>query len=139
MGEAQEYAVYFCEAGKLILTNPSAGAIQMTIRPSSFEICSFVPIKELGGRGKKFAPIGFTNMFNSGGTVQGLKYKESSVEIEVKGGGSFLAYSSAAPKKCSLNGAENTGFKWSGDDGKLELNIVWNEQAHGISHLTLVF
>lgn len=138
MGEAQEYAVHLCEAGKLFSTTTMSGGIKITLEPSSFEIYSFVPIKELGLQGAKFAPIGLTNMFNSGGTIQGLEYNGSSVEIEVKGGGNFLAYSNVAPKKCCLNGAE-TVFKWSGDDGRLVLNLAWNEEANGISHVTFAF
>ncbi|KAL3531548.1 hypothetical protein ACH5RR_010870 [Cinchona calisaya] len=139
MGEAQEYAVYLSEAGKLFLTTTVSDGVEITIEPSSFEIYSFVPIKEIGRGGTKFAPIGLTNMFNSGGTIQGLKYyNESNVEIEVKGGGKFLAYSSVAPKKCCLNGAE-TEFKWSADDGKLVLYLAWNEAANGISHVTFAF
>ncbi|KAL2535225.1 putative galactinol--sucrose galactosyltransferase 4 [Forsythia ovata] len=113
MGEAEEYAVYFSEAEKLTVTMCNSDAIPVTIQPSTFEIFCFIPIKKLG-RVLKFAPIGLTNMFNSGGTIQGLFYNETSVEIEVKGGGNFLAYSSMSPEKCFLNGAE-VGFNWDSD------------------------
>ncbi|XP_027099625.1 stachyose synthase [Coffea arabica] len=140
MGEAQEYAVYLSQAGKLFLTNPASPATEITIEPSSFEIYSFVPTKELGlGRGAKFAPIGLADMFNSGGTVRALEHNDSGVvDVEVKGGGNFLAYSSVPPEKCYLSGAE-TGFEWSGEEGKLMVNVEWNEEANGISHLTFVY
>ncbi|KAL2535223.1 putative galactinol--sucrose galactosyltransferase 4 [Forsythia ovata] len=136
MGEAEEYAVYFSEAEKLTVTMCNSDAIPITIQPSTFEIFSFVPIKKLV-RALKFAPIGLTNMFNSGGTIQGLVYNETSVDIEVKGGGNFLAYSSMSPKKCFLNGAE-VGFNWS-ENGKLGLYLPWIEESGGISSVTFVF
>ncbi|CAI9781055.1 unnamed protein product [Fraxinus pennsylvanica] len=136
MGESEEYAVYFSEAEKLILTTSNSEAIPITILPSTFEIFSFVPVKKLD-RSLKFAPFGLTNMFNSGGTIQGLVYNKSSVEIEVKGGGNFLAYSSVSPKRCYLNGSE-VGFNWS-ENGKLGLYLPWIEEASGISKVDFVF
>lgn len=139
MGEAEEYAVYLSEGGQLFLTTPNSDPIQITIQPSSFEIYSFMPIKKLAS-GTKFAPIGLTNMFNSGGTVRGLQYYSGgNVKVEVKGEGSFLAYSSLPPRKCSLNGVES-GFEWSPGDGKLVVsNLPWIENGNGISNLTFRF
>ncbi|KAF8395616.1 hypothetical protein HHK36_019566 [Tetracentron sinense] len=114
MGEADEYVVYLNQAEELLLMTPKSDPFKMTIQPSTFEIFSFVPIKKLSPS-TKFAPIGLTNMFNSGGTIQGLEYSESGAEIHVKikikGEGKFLAYSSRSPKKCYLDGAE-MGFEW---------------------------
>lgn len=147
MGEAPEYAVYLSQAGKLFLTTPASPATEITVEPSSFEICSFVPTKELRRRRRRgtiarFAPIGLTNMFNSGGTIEALRYDDDDdsgvVDVEVKGGGNFLAYSSVPPEKCYLGGAE-TGFQWSADDGKLVVNLAWNGEANGISLVTFVF
>ncbi|KAL3572299.1 hypothetical protein D5086_026203 [Populus alba] len=88
----------------------------------------FVPVKKLGNS-IKFAPIGLTNMFNSGGIIQELEYfdseAETCVKIEVKGGGNFLSYSNASPEKC--------GF------GKLSLNLPWTEAAGGISEVAFLF
>lgn len=142
MGEAEEYVVYFNESEELLLATSKSEPIQITIQPSSFELVSFVPVVKLGPAAVKFAPIGLTNMFNSGGTIQELEYIESgvaekSVEIKVKGGGNFLAYSSGSPKKCFLNGAE-VAFEWLGS-GKLTLNLPWVEEAGGISDVAFVF
>ncbi|CAA2966322.1 stachyose synthase [Olea europaea subsp. europaea] len=136
MGEAEEYAIYCSEADELIVTTCDSEAIPITIQPSTFEIFSFIPIKKLG-RSLKFAPIGLINMFNSEGTIQGLVYNETGVEIELKGGGNFLAYSSVSTKKCYLSGSE-VGFNWS-EDGKLGLYLPWIEEASGISIVTFVF
>ncbi|XP_042516995.1 stachyose synthase-like isoform X2 [Macadamia integrifolia] len=140
MGGAEEYAVYLNQAEELSLITPKSDAIQLTIQPSSFEIFSFVPIKNLGPI-TKFAPIGLTNMFNSGGTIQDLEYCESSVEIsvkiKVKGGGKFLVYSSGSPQKCCLNGIE-VSFEWSAD-GKLNLDLPWTEECGGISDVCILY
>ncbi|KAK1576695.1 hypothetical protein Q3G72_015827 [Acer saccharum] len=139
MGDADEYLVYFNQAEKLQLMTPKSDPIQITIQPSTFELFSFVPVKKLGP-GIKFAPVGLINMFNNGGTVEELKYfdsgSETSVKIDVKGGGDFLAYSSVSPKKCQLNGAE-ADFEWS-TEGKLTLNVPWIEETGGISHVVFL-
>lgn len=140
MGEAEEFAVYLDQAEELFLVTPRSDPTQITIQPSTFEIFSYVPIKKLGPTAK-FAPIGLTNMFNSGGTLQELEYNESGAEtgvkVKVKGGGNFLAYSSEKPKKCYLNGTE-VGFEW-GVDGKLTLSLPWIEEAGGLSDVGFLF
>ncbi|XVE73466.1 hypothetical protein DITRI_Ditri11bG0119800 [Diplodiscus trichospermus] len=140
MGGAEEYVVYLDQDEKLLFLTLKSEPIQVTIQPSSFEIFSFVPLKKLG-RVAKFAPIGLTNMFNSGGTIQEVDYNEvgsgPAAKITVKGGGKFLSYSNVPPKDCYMNGAE-VGFEWS-DDGKLTLNLPWVEENNGISDVVFVF
>ncbi|KAK6260343.1 Glycosyl hydrolases 36 - like 1 [Theobroma cacao] len=140
IGEAEEYVVYLDEAEKLLFVSPKSDPIQVTVQPSSFEIFSFVPMKKLG-RVAKFAPIGLTNMFNSGGTIQELDYNEvgagPAARIKVKGSGNFLAYSNVPPKSCYMNGAA-VASEWSAD-GKLTLNLPWIEEAGGISDVVFVF
>ncbi|EXB28565.1 hypothetical protein L484_009724 [Morus notabilis] len=139
-GKAEEYVVYLNQAEELHLMTPKSHAIQFSIKPSAFEIFSFVPIRKLG-KSIKFAPIGLTNMFNCGGTIQELDYKASGSEfgadVKVKGGGSFLAYSSGAPKRCLLNGAE-VDFEWA-TSAKLTLNLPWVEEANGVSNVVFLF
>ncbi|CAK7323686.1 unnamed protein product [Dovyalis caffra] len=144
MGEAEEYIVHLNQAEdqELLLVSPKSAPIEITINPSTFEIFSFVPVKKLGSSGIKFAPIGLTNMFNSGGTIQEVEYVdpeefETCVKIEVKGGGDFLSYSNACPIRCFLNGAES-GFQWL-DNGKLSLNLPWTAEAAGISSVAFLF
>ncbi|OMO64023.1 Aldolase-type TIM barrel [Corchorus capsularis] len=136
MGDAEEYVVYLDQAEKLLFAISKSDPIQVTIQPSTFELFFFVPIKKLGPVAK-FAPIGLTNMFNSGGTIQELDYEEAAAKIKVKGGGNFLAYANGPPKSCLVNGAEVT-FEWS-NDGKLMLNVPWIEEAGGISHVVIAF
>ncbi|KAK4492645.1 hypothetical protein RD792_003463 [Penstemon davidsonii] len=137
LGKAEEYAVYLGEAEKLFLAKQDSDPLSITIQPSTFEIFSFVPIKKLVKGTVKFAPIGLTNLFNSGGTIQGLVYDEAIVKIEVKGEGNFLAYSSVKPKKAYLNGDE-VGIDWS-EDGKLGLFVPWSKEFGGISNVAFVY
>ncbi|KAF7818123.1 Stachyose synthase [Senna tora] len=138
MGEAEEYIVYLNQAEELLVMTPKSEPFQITIQPSSFELFSFVPVIKLK-RSIKFAPIGLTNMFNSGGTIQELEYVEGGVgaRLKVKGAGTFLAYSSECPDKCLLNGAD-VAFEWL-PDAKLRLNLVWNEEAGGLSDLAILY
>uniref|UniRef100_A0A7N2N3I2 Stachyose synthase n=1 Tax=Quercus lobata TaxID=97700 RepID=A0A7N2N3I2_QUELO len=141
MGKSEEYIVYLNQTEELVLMTPKSEAIQVTIQPSSFELFSFVPIEKVDPT-IKFAPIGQTNMFNSGGTIQELEYiksgAEKRVKIKVKGDGDFLAYSSVSPKKSYLNGAE-VEFEWLVDSGKLSLNLPWVEETGGTSDVAFVF
>ncbi|XP_030549491.1 stachyose synthase-like [Rhodamnia argentea] len=138
MGTAPEFAVYLGQADELILTTPRSGPISITIQPSCFEIFSFVPIMHLGPNSTKFAPIGLTSMFNCGGTIQDLEYHDFGANVKVKGGGVFLAYSSGAPKKCTVNGV-GAVFGWSSEDGKLTVDLPWVEELGGVSTVDLVF
>ncbi|XP_050235886.1 stachyose synthase [Mercurialis annua] len=135
----EEYIIYLNQADKLLI---NSHAIQLTLQPSSFELFSFVPIKKLGPN-VQFSPVGLTNMFNNGGTIQELEYCESgndefTVKIGVKGGGNFLAYSNVSPNKCFLNDNE-IAFNWFADDGRLNLKVSWNEEMGGISKISFVF
>ncbi|KAE9598201.1 hypothetical protein Lal_00003912 [Lupinus albus] len=137
MGKFEEYIVYLNQAEELHFMTHKSEPIKFTIQPSTFELYSFVPITKVSGVSIKFAPIGLTNMFNSGGTIQELEYVESGVKVKVKGGGNFLAYSSECPKKVLLNGFE-VSFEWV-VDGKLNLNLPWIEEAGGVSDLAIFF
>lgn len=142
MGYADEYAIYLSESNSLLLMNPRSDPISIVINPSSFELFTFVPIKKLE-ESTSFAPIGLTSMLNIGGTLQELKYKEKpefggpSVEMKIKGQGSFLAYSNRSPNKCLVNG-EEVDFEWF-DEYKLEFNVVWIEEVGGVSNVVVQF
>lgn len=137
MGSAAEYAVYLNQAERLFLTNVQSDRTQITIQPSSFEIFTFVPVTTVGPATAKFSPIGLTNMFNSGGTIQELEYGDTCVKMRVKGGGKLLAYASEPPRSCSVNGADAI-FSWS-SDRKLTVDLPWVEDAGGVSDVAFHF
>lgn len=137
MGYAEEYAVYLNQENSTILMNHYSDPIQVVLKPSSFELYSFVPIKKIN-KSVKFAPIGLTNMYNSGGTIQELEYKEGSIaRLKIKGRGSFLAYSSKSPKKCMVNGGE-VEFMWT-DQSKMEFGVPWGDENGGVSEVIIQF
>lgn len=108
MGNAEEYAVYLNQSNKLVIMQQHSNSA-IILQPSSFEIFTIVPVHSL--KGLKFAPIGLLNMFNSGGGIQGVKYGEDWVELEVKGAGQFCSYASKMPTACKVNGQE-IRFEW---------------------------
>ncbi|KAL8166609.1 hypothetical protein V2J09_008108 [Rumex salicifolius] len=132
MGSAEEYAVYLTEAGSLFVMGMESDPFKIVVDPSTYELFMFVPIKKLNG-GASFAPIGVTNMLNSGGSVQHLDYINggSSVEMKIKGEGCFLAYSSKSPYKCMVDGQE-VDFEWFVDECKLMFNLPWIEEAANV-------
>ena len=137
MGNFTEYIVYLNQAEQILHTTPKSEPLKVTIQPSTFEIFSFIPLRKLNSN-IKFAPIGLKNMFNSSGTIQHLKYNENGVELKVKGGGNFIAYSSASPKKCISNGVE-VEFEWDDSDGQLSFDLPWIEEAKGVSNVEILF
>lgn len=138
--KAEEFVVYLSQAKTLLFATRKSEPIHVTIGPSSFEIFSFVPVKNLG-HGVKFAPIGITNMLNAGGTVQELDYGvnvQLSSRLRVKGRGDLLVYSSVPPKSIVCNGVADVNFDWS-SDGKLTLFLPWVEHYLGVSDLVFTF
>ena len=136
MGNFVEYVVYLNQAGQIVHMTSKSEPLELTLQPSTFELFNFIPIKKLSSN-IKFAPIGLTNMFNSSGTIQHLKYNEKGVELKVKGVGNFLAYSSGSPKKCLSNGMD-VKFEWN-SDGKLSFELPWIEEVGGVSNLDIFF
>lgn len=70
---AEEYVVYLNQADELLHMTLKSDPFQITIKPSSFEIFTFVPVQNVGSTNNKLAPIRLKNMFNSGGTIQELE------------------------------------------------------------------
>ncbi|KAG6405214.1 hypothetical protein SASPL_132800 [Salvia splendens] len=83
-------------------------SLPITLKTREYEVFTVVPVRELSN-GAAFAPVGLTKMFNSGGAIKGLKYeaeKAGSVEMEVRGCGTFGAYSSLRPKRIEVEAQE---------------------------------
>lgn len=140
IGKAEEYLVYMNQTEKLFVMSPESEPFQITLQPSTMEILSFIPVKNLKD-GVKFAPIGLTNMFNNGGTIEELDYVDDGAKLKVKGGGTFLAYSTHIPSKCLLNGAD-VAFEWMRiplPHATLKINLAWNEDAGGVSDLAIFY
>ncbi|XP_074316599.1 stachyose synthase isoform X2 [Silene latifolia] len=137
MGDAEEYAVYLNQEASLVSMSSKSEPIKVTLDPSSFELFSFIPMQKLG-HDQKFAPIGLINMFNNGGTIQGVVYEELRVKMKIKGGGSFLAYSTKPPKMCLVNG-EVVEFEWCNELNKLVFDLPWIEEYGGVSDVIVQY
>uniref|UniRef100_A0A803M7F5 Galactinol--sucrose galactosyltransferase n=1 Tax=Chenopodium quinoa TaxID=63459 RepID=A0A803M7F5_CHEQI len=137
MGYAKEYAVYLYQGNSIILMSHDSDPIHLDLNPSTFELYSFVPIKNII-ENVKFAPFGLTNMYNSGGTIQELVYKEEGIVwMKIKGRGLFLAYTNKAPNKCMVNGDE-VEFMWT-DHIKIEFDVPWVHETGGVSIVIVQF
>ncbi|KAL2470263.1 putative galactinol--sucrose galactosyltransferase 4 [Abeliophyllum distichum] len=120
------FAVYLNKAENFYLMK-SKDEINVTLKPTSFEIVTFSPIYKVT-KNAKFAAIGLVNMFNSGGSIESLDYRcnenNCTATITIKGAGKFLAYSSIRPKKIMLN-YESSEFEWT-RNGVLKFEVPWN-------------
>lgn len=137
MGKAEEYVVYLNQSDSMLLMTHISDPIHIVLKPLSFELFTFVPVKKLC-QGVKFGPVGLTNMLNCGGSIRELDYEGSCVRISVKGCGNFMAYSNMSPRKCLVNG-EGLDFKWIADQSKVEISISWNEEAGGVSEVVIYY
>lgn len=87
-------------------------------------------MKELSN-GVRFAPVGLVKMFNSGGAIKELQYDSgttATVEMKVHGCGLFGAYSSAQPKRISVDSKEvEFGFEEGTGLVSLDLRVAEEE------------
>ncbi|KAJ3699742.1 hypothetical protein LUZ61_003447 [Rhynchospora tenuis] len=133
LSNAKAYAVYLHKSNQLlILENESLDGVHIDLKPSSFEILTFVPLMEINKK-IKFAPVGLVNMFNSGGTVVNMEIRDSGACVKVKGEGELLVFSSERPWRCMLNGIEKE-FDWH-CDGRATLQISWDDERGGVSEV----
>ncbi|XP_022987600.1 probable galactinol--sucrose galactosyltransferase 6 isoform X3 [Cucurbita maxima] len=138
-------AFYRNLSGELV-TLPYNSALPVSLKVLAFDVFTITPIKVLAP-GFTFAPIGLIDMFNAGGAIDGLKYEvkvgseltegtEASggqsenrsselvgiVHLEVKGCGRFGAYSSAKPRRCTVDSSE-VEFGYESESGLVTFGI----------------
>ncbi|XP_023515742.1 probable galactinol--sucrose galactosyltransferase 6 isoform X2 [Cucurbita pepo subsp. pepo] len=128
-------AFYRHLSGELV-TLPYNSALPVSLKVLAFDVFTITPIKVLAP-GFTFAPIGLIDMFNAGGAIEGLKYEvkvgselaenPSSelvgiVHLEVKGCGRFGAYSSAKPRRCTVDSSE-VEFGYESESGLVTFGI----------------
>ncbi|XP_022960752.1 probable galactinol--sucrose galactosyltransferase 6 isoform X1 [Cucurbita moschata] len=128
-------AFYRHLSGELV-TLPYNSALPVSLKVLAFDVFTITPIKVLAP-GFTFAPIGLIDMFNAGGAIEGLKYEvkvgselaenPSSelvgiVHLEVKGCGRFGAYSSAKPRRCTVDSSE-VEFGYEPESGLVTFGI----------------
>lgn len=91
-------------AGDLVYLTKDASR-PITLKAKEYEVFTIIPVKETSN-GIAFAPIGLTEMFNSGAAIKEVNYeqeKPGTVHIKVRSCGSFGAYSSSRPKMIEVD------------------------------------
>lgn len=117
-------AIYCHRSGELIVL-PYNASVPVSFKVLEHDIFTITPIKVLVS-GLNFAPFGLVNMYNAGGAIEGLRYEAkegNGVCMEVKGCGKFGAYSSAKPKKLTVN-SRGVDFDYDFSSGLLSFNLV---------------
>lgn len=95
-------------AGEVVFL-PEDASIPITLKSREYEVFTVVPVRELYNA-VRFAPIGLIKMFNSGGAIKEMNCEKSeegtTVVLKVCGCGLFGAYSSARPKRITVDSEE---------------------------------
>lgn len=104
--------------------HPKDASIPITLESQEYEVCTVIPVKEFDS-GVKFAPIGLIKMFNSGGATKELNCGSNgttNVVMKVRGCGLFGAYSSARPKKVTVD-SEEVEFRYQEESGLITIDL----------------
>lgn len=115
-------------AGEVVYL-PKDAAIPITLKSREYEVFTVVPVKEFHN-GVKFAAIGLIKMFNSGGAIKEMNYDSKTntgVVLKVRGCGLFGAYSSARPKRITVN-LQEVEFRYEGGSGLVTISLRVPEQ-----------
>ncbi|KAF7816027.1 putative galactinol--sucrose galactosyltransferase 1 [Senna tora] len=110
-------------AGELIYL-PKDASIPITLKSREYEVFTVVPLREMTN-GVKFAPIGLTKMFNSGGAIKELYYESNgpaNVAMKVRGCGLFGAYASNRPKIVTVD-SEKVEFRYEEGSGLVTIEL----------------
>lgn len=116
--------VIFSHLGGEVVYLPKDAAIPITLKSREYEVFTVVPVKELHN-GVKFAPIGLIEMFNSGGAIKEMNYDfktSTSVVVKVRGCGLFGAYSSARPKRITVD-LQEIEFRYEEGSGLVTISL----------------
>ena len=119
--ETGTFAVYFHQQKKLLVLEAKE-AVTITLNQREFELCTVIPITG------EMAPIGLTNLFNSGAVIQSW----DNTQITLADGGDFTAYCQTSPVQVRVNGSPQK-FHWQ--NGCLSLNT----NTQGKTELSLIF
>ncbi|KAK9268321.1 hypothetical protein L1049_000069 [Liquidambar formosana] len=122
--------IIYSHLGGEVVYLPKDASWPITLKCREYEVFTVVPVKVLSN-GATFAPIGLIKMFNSGGALAELKYeyeRSATVGMKVRGCGTFGAYSSARPKRITVD-SEEMEFDYEEKSGfvTLALSILEEE------------
>lgn len=118
---------------------PKDASIPITLKSREYEVFTVVPVKELSN-GVKFAPVGLIKMFNSGGAIKEMNCKKSeegtSVVLKACGCGLFGAYSSARPKRITVD-SEEIEFGYEEGSGLVTVSLRVPDQELYLWNITI--
>ena len=112
--QGEQFAVYAHHANELRVLN-STDRWDLTLAQLDCEVFTFVPIQD------GFAPIGLTGMFHSAGALIGQTRSEDRLEILLRSGGAFTAWSETAPLQIETETGETLAFAYSPDTRRLDV------------------
>ncbi|KAL0000378.1 hypothetical protein SO802_014159 [Lithocarpus litseifolius] len=121
--------VIFSHLGGEVVYLPKDAAIPITLKSREYEVFTVVPVKEIHN-GVKFAAVGLIKMFNSGGAIKEMNYDSktnTSVALKVRGCGLFGAYSSAKPKRITVD-LQEIEFRYEEESGLVTISLRVPEQ-----------
>ncbi|KAK4575511.1 hypothetical protein RGQ29_026463 [Quercus rubra] len=121
--------VIFSHLGGEVVYLLKDAAIPITLKSREYEVFTVVPVKELHN-GVKFAAVGLIKMFNSGGAIKEMNYDSktnTSVALKVRGCGLFGAYSSARPKRITVD-LQEIEFRYEEGSGLVTISLRVPEQ-----------
>jgi raffinose synthase len=126
-------------AGEVVFL-PKDASIPITLKSREYEVFTVVPVKELSN-GVTFAPIGLIKMFNSGGAIKEMNCKKSeegttTVVLKACGCGLFGAYSSARPKRITVD-SEEMEFRYEEGSGLVTVSLRVPDQELYLWNITI--
>ncbi|TSA32029.1 MAG: hypothetical protein D4R65_10165 [Verrucomicrobiaceae bacterium] len=112
----EEFAVFRHQEGSLTRIARS-NRLPLALRELEFELFTLAPVSD------GFAAIGLADKFNSGGCVTAIRRTHPGrIEIDLRDGGEFLAWSKILPRTVSMNGQE-LAFQFDPKSHSLRVDI----------------
>jgi raffinose synthase len=135
---ASQFAVYFVEAKKLQLLRPDDG-VEITLEPFTYELLVVAPVRV--EKSVEFAPIGLANMLSTAAAAQAFETRKDAAgnvtaEVAVKGAGEMVAYSSARPRLCKVNGEE---AEYAYKDRMVTVDVPWSGSSSKLCRVEYVY
>ena len=112
----EEFAVFRHQEGSLTHCTRS-DRLPVALRELEFELFTLAPVSD------GFAAIGLADKFNSGGCITAIRRTHPRrIEIDLRDGGDFLAWSKNSPQAVSMNGQE-LAFRFDSATNALRVDI----------------
>ncbi|KAE8098917.1 hypothetical protein FH972_016943 [Carpinus fangiana] len=131
--------VIFSHLGGEVVFLPKDASIPITLKSREYEVFTVVPVREVSN-GVRFAPIGLIKMFNSGGAIKEMSCEKSeegtTVVLKACGCGLFGAYSSARPKRITVD-SEEMEFGYEEGYGLVTVSLRFAEEELYLWNITI--